>query len=161
MKGFHAYIDHQYSMVLGRKVKFMGRKRWVYVLTRFCRNLLLFAWIFSMKVKVKVLVTQSSWTLCNPMNHTGHQAPLSMKLFRQEYWSGLPCPSAGVLPNPGIKPRSSTLQRDNFPSERPGKPFLNEVRSKIISWRVLMGEKNWRLRRKEKIHNSHLDVRID
>ena len=34
------------------------------------------------------------------------QAPLSTRLFRQEYWSGLPCPSSGDLPNPGIKPAS-------------------------------------------------------
>ena len=33
-----------------------------------------------------------------------HQAPLSMELSRQEYWSGLPCPSPGDLSNPGIKP---------------------------------------------------------
>ena len=35
-----------------------------------------------------------------------HQAPLSMGFSRQEYWSGLPCPSPGDLPDPGIKPRS-------------------------------------------------------
>ena len=36
-----------------------------------------------------------------------HQAPLSMGFPRQEYWSGLPCPPPGDLPNPGIKPGSS------------------------------------------------------
>ena len=41
---------------------------------------------------------------------------------RQEYWSGLPCPPPGDLPNPGIKPRTSTLQVDSLPSEPPGKP---------------------------------------
>ena len=35
-----------------------------------------------------------------------HQAPLSMEFSRQEYWSGLPCPSLGDLPNPGVKPVS-------------------------------------------------------
>ena len=35
-----------------------------------------------------------------------HQAPLSMGFSRQEYWSGLPCPSPGDLPDPGIEPRS-------------------------------------------------------
>ena len=35
-----------------------------------------------------------------------HQAPLSMQFFRQEYWSGLPCPPPGDLPDPGIKPAS-------------------------------------------------------
>ena len=50
------------------------------------------------------------------------QAPLSMGFSRQEYWSGLPCPSPGDLPNPGIKPRSHALQADSLPSEPPGKP---------------------------------------
>ena len=43
-------------------------------------------------------------------------------LSRQEYWSGLPCPTPGNIPNPGIKPRSSTLQADSLPAEPPGKP---------------------------------------
>ena len=47
-----------------------------------------------------------------------HQAPLSMESPRQEYWSGLPFPSPGDLPNPGIEPRSPALQA----SEPPGKP---------------------------------------
>ena len=38
-----------------------------------------------------------------------HQAPLSMEFSRQEYWSGLPCPSPGDLPDPGIKPGSPSL----------------------------------------------------
>ena len=41
---------------------------------------------------------------------------------RQEHWGGLPCPPPGNLPNPGIEPRSSTLQADSLPSEPPGKP---------------------------------------
>ena len=46
---------------------------------------------------------------------------LSMEFSRQEYWSGLPFPSPGDLPNPGIKPRSPALQVDSLPSELPGK----------------------------------------
>ena len=42
--------------------------------------------------------------------------------FRQEYWSGLPCPPPGHLPNPGIEPRSPALQADALTSEPPGKP---------------------------------------
>ena len=45
------------------------------------------------------------------------QAPLSMEFFRQEYWSGLPFPPPGYLPNPGIKPGSPSLQADALPSE--------------------------------------------
>ena len=50
------------------------------------------------------------------------QAPLSTGLSRQEYWSGLPGPPPGDLPDPGIKPRSPALQADSFTAEPPGKP---------------------------------------
>ena len=50
-----------------------------------------------------------------------HQAPPSMEFFRQEYWSGLPFPLPGDLPDPGIEPRSPALQADALPSEPPGK----------------------------------------
>ena len=53
-----------------------------------------------------------------------YQAPLSMEFSRQEYWTGLPFPSPGDLPDPGIKPRSPALQADALPSEPPGKPHL-------------------------------------
>ena len=52
-----------------------------------------------------------------------HQAPPSMEFSRQECWSGLPFPSPGNLPDPGIEPRSPVLQADALPSEPPGKPF--------------------------------------
>ena len=45
--------------------------------------------------------------------------PLSMGFSRQEYWSGLPFPSPGDLPDPGIKPGSPTLQAESLPSEPP------------------------------------------
>ena len=48
---------------------------------------------------------------------------------RLKYWSGLPCLLPGDLPNPGIKPRSPTLQVDSLPSEPPGKPKNNGVDS--------------------------------
>ena len=44
----------------------------------------------------------------------GPQSPLSMGFSRQEYWSGLPCPLPGDLPNLGIEPRSPTVQADSF-----------------------------------------------
>ena len=50
------------------------------------------------------------------------QAPLSMGFSRQEFWSGLPFSSPGDLPNPGIEPKSPTLQADSLPSEPRGKP---------------------------------------
>jgi len=48
------------------------------------------------------------------------QAPLSMEFSRQEYWSRLPSPSPGDIPDPGIKPRSPTLQEDSLPFEPAG-----------------------------------------
>ena len=53
-----------------------------------------------------------------------HQAPPSMGFSRQEYWSGLPFPSPGDLPDPGIEPRSPRLQADALTSEPPGKQIL-------------------------------------
>ena len=48
------------------------------------------------------------------------QAPLSMEFYRQEYWSGLPLPSPGDLPDPGIQPGSPALQVGSLLSEPPG-----------------------------------------
>ena len=52
-----------------------------------------------------------------------YQAPPSMGFSKQEYWSGVPLPSPGDLPNPGIEPRSPALQEDSLLSEPPGKPL--------------------------------------
>ena len=69
-----------------------------------------------MKVKVKSLsrvqLFATPWTVA-------HQAPQSMGFSRQEYWSGLPFPSPGDLPNQGIEPRSPVLQADALTSEPP------------------------------------------
>ena len=57
-----------------------------------------------------------------------HQAPLSMGFSRQEYWSGLPFPPPGDLPNPGSEPMSPVspaLQVDSLPLEPLGKPLLS------------------------------------
>ena len=51
------------------------------------------------------------------------QAPLSTEFSRQEYWSGLPFPSPGDLPDPGTEPRPPALQADSLLSEPPGKPY--------------------------------------
>ena len=67
-----------------------------------------------MKVKVKSLsrvrLLASPWT-------TAYQAPSSMGFSRQECWSGLPFPSPGDLPDPGIEAGSPALQADALPSE--------------------------------------------
>ena len=71
-----------------------------------------------MKVKsfscVRLFVTL--WTVA-------HQGPPFMGFSRQEYWIGLPFPSLGDLPNPGIKPRSPSLQENSLPSEPQGSPI--------------------------------------
>ena len=71
------------------------------------------------KVKVKSLsrvrLFVTPWTVAC-------QAPPSMGFSRQEYWSGLPFPSPGDLPDPGTEPRSPALQADALLSEPPGKP---------------------------------------
>ena len=51
-----------------------------------------------------------------------HQAPLSMRFSRQEHWSGLPFPSPGDLPDPGIEPMSPVLAGGFFTTEPPRKP---------------------------------------
>ena len=63
-------------------------------------------------------VAQSCLTLCDPWT-VAHQAPPSTGFSRQEYWSGLPFPSPGDLPDPGIEPRSPTLQADALTSAPP------------------------------------------
>ena len=71
------------------------------------------------KVKVKsfspVRLFATPWTIA-------YQAPPSMGFSRQEYWSGLPFPSLGDLPDPGIKPVSTALADGFFTTELPGKP---------------------------------------
>ena len=51
-------------------------------------------------------------------------APLSTEFSREEYWSGLPFPSSGDLPDLGIEPGSPTLLVDSLPCEPPGKPQM-------------------------------------
>ena len=69
---------------------------------------------------LKSEVAQLCLTLCTPWTKA-YQAPPFMEFSRQEYWSGLPFPSPGDLPNPGIEPRSPALQADTLPPEPPGK----------------------------------------
>ena len=67
-----------------------------------------------MKSLSHVRLFATPWTMA-------YQVPPSMGLSRQEYWSGLPFPSPGDLPNGGIELGSPTLQADTLPSEPPGK----------------------------------------
>ena len=68
------------------------------------------------------------------------------RFSRQEYWSGLPWPPPGDLPNPGIEPRSLALQVDSLPSEPPGKPKNTGVLSlSLLQGSFLTQELNWGL----------------
>ena len=86
----------------------------------------------SMTFPSLVCVTQSCPTLCNPMECSLLGLSIHGILW-QEYWSGLPCPSLGNLPDPGIEPRSPALQTDSLPSELPGKPQMKGLSiSKVL-----------------------------
>ena len=67
------------------------------------------------------LVTKSCPALATQWT-VSRQAPLSMGFSRQAYWSGLPCPSPGDLPDPGIEPWSPILQSVSLPTKPPEKP---------------------------------------
>ena len=73
------------------------------------------AWMLHLFSRVQRCVTP--WIVAR-------QAPLSLGFSRQEYWSGLPCPLSGDLPNPGIDPGSPALQVGSLLSEPPGKPKM-------------------------------------
>ena len=82
--------------------------------------------------------------------------PCPWGFSRQEYWSGLPCPPPGNLPNPGIQPRSPALQADSLPSEPPEKPkntgvgslsllqgIFSGIESSIVHWRWILYQVNY------------------
>ena len=96
-------------------------------------------------------VTKFSWSCCAVLSHSVESDsswPHGLQptrllcpwgFSRQEYWSGLPCPPPGDLPNPGITPRSPTMQADSFLSEPPGKPFHHDRLLKKW-WHSLFGK---------------------
>ena len=67
--------------------------------------------------------------------------PLSMEFSRQEYWSGLPCPSPGDLPDPEFELGSAALQVNSLPAELSGKPFLKPLnpKSMLLVWELRTG----------------------
>ena len=74
------------------------------------------------------------------------QTPLSMGFSRQEYWSGLPCPLPGDLPDPGIKPtslQSPTLGGVSLPLVPPGKPMQCNTTQQIKRNQLLIHTTTW------------------
>ena len=112
---------------------------WLIHLTRrkrhFCNFHLRLLTIFPTSQKVKVKSLSRVWLFATPWT-VAYQSPQSMEFSRQEYWSGLPFPSPGDLPDAGIEPRSPALQADAWPSEPPGNPLLH--RSRMQLWRLLL-----------------------
>ena len=84
-----------------------------------------------------------------------HQAPPSMEFSSQEYWSGLPFPSPGDLPDPGIELGSPVLQADGLPFEPPGKHPRD---AKILQYMQI----NHVIHYIEKLKNkNHMSISID
>ena len=76
-----------------------------------------------------------------------HYSPLGSsvhRISRQEYWSRVPFPSPGDLPNPGIEPGSPSLRVDDLPSEPPVKPQMEEGKSIEIEGRLMVA-RDWLL----------------
>ena len=94
---------------------------------------------YSSKRTRKQNLATDSWVSCSVVPDSCDQwsvtcqGPLSLEFSRQEYWSGLPFPYAGDLPNLRIEPRSPTLQADSLPSEPRGKPQITEVHVKRMN----------------------------
>ena len=88
-------------------------------------------WKWKSIIGVRLFATP--WTIA-------HQALPSMGFSRQEYWSGLPFPSPGDLPDPGIKPKSPALEADALTSESPGKPSAMKSESES---RSVMSDSLW------------------
>ena len=85
------------------------------------------------KVKVKSLsrvrLFATPWTVA-------YQTPPSMGFSRQEYWSGLPFPSPGDHPGPGIEPGSPALEADTLTSEPPGCKWLLFLAQQVVPYPV-------------------------
>ena len=83
----------------------------------FCRDFFFSTLVLVLSCSVMSDSFATPWTVAR-------QAPLSMEFSGQEYWSGLPFPLPGDLPNPGIEPVSPALADGFFTTEPPGKPFF-------------------------------------
>ena len=114
------------SMTTGKTI---ALTRWTFV------GKVMFLLLNMLSRLVIAFLPRSKHLLISFLLTVAYQALLSMGFSRQEYWSGLPFPSPGDLPNPGIEPRSPALQVDALPSEPPGKPF-NFKSSAFLIWKA-------------------------
>ena len=107
------------------------------------------------RTKESVLVPSHSFCLFVTLGIITHQAPLSRGFSRQEYWSGLPFPSPGDLPNPGIEPVSPALAGRFFTPALSGKP---QRRHKMCNSRYRNVTLKMGRRREEWTEKGHIDL---
>ena len=117
---YSTFIYYIYSVRIKKKKKknLLKISRFLLILTTNPGNLLNFSkFLLLLPGTLAILSSQHSSQSCVRLFATpwtvAHQAPLSVEFSRQEYWSGLPFPSTGDLPDPGIEPRSPALQADS------------------------------------------------
>ena len=113
-----SYITFTQSGLKKKKKNLLKISRFLLILTTNPGNLLNFSkFLLLLPGTLAILSSQHSSQSCVRLFATpwtvAHQAPLSVEFSRQEYWSGLPFPSTGDLPDPGIEPRSPALQADS------------------------------------------------
>ena len=84
-----------------------------------------------LKFRESVCLLSRVWLFVTPWT-AAHQVPLSMRFSRQEYWSRLPCPSPGHLPNPRVEPDSPAFAGGFFTTEPPRKPLGRLKESQIL-----------------------------
>jgi len=120
------------SLITWNIKKIWTQKMWVNEINTVFAAL---SWAFLNEAGISLRIESAEWVenavwMWKSLSHVqlfatpwgvARQAPLSMGFSRQAYWSGLPCPPPGELPDPGIEPRSPALQADSLPSEPPGK----------------------------------------
>ena len=100
--------------------------------TQCLMNLVFLVPIYGTWKKNGTVSSLSRVRLCDLMDCSLPWHPLSMAFSRQEYWSGLPCPPPGDLPNPGIEPGSPALQGDSLPLSHQGSPSGIEAELKCL-----------------------------
>ena len=94
----------------------------------------LLTWVLC-RLYTRMLICFSRVWLGASLQTVALQAPLSMGFFRQEYWSPLPSPPPGDLPELGIKPKSPSLQVDSLLLSHQGSPFFCNSGSHSVSLR--------------------------
>ena len=122
---FQCYSQYTWLNFLLKLIFFLVAQSWILAWQMPKKHMISLKGIFHViifKAGGDGLVSKSCLTLVTPWT-IPFQFPLSMGFSRQEYWSGLPFPSPGDLPNPGIKPGSHALQESSLPTELQGKPF--------------------------------------